>query len=80
VIREHGGYGNLDTSVKAKHDGLFVTRCPILARVKRGDRIGELFSPDGRLLQTFRANRSGRLFLTRHASPIQRGDLVFQVT
>lgn len=80
VIKERGGYGNLDTSVKAKHDGLFVGRRRILARVRRGDVIGGLFHPDGRLLQTFRANRTGRLFLTRHAAPITRGDLVFQVT
>lgn len=80
VIKDYAGHGNIDTSIKAKHNGLFVGRCPILARVRRGDLIGELFSPDGRLLQAFRANRSGRLVLTRHASPITRGDLVFQIT
>jgi predicted deacylase len=80
VIIERGGYGNLDTSVKARHDGLFVARRRVLDRVKRGDLIGELFHPDGRLLEQFRANRAGRLFLIRHASPIGKGDLVFQVT
>lgn len=80
VIRETGGYGNLDTSVKARHEGLFVARREILAQVKRGDLIGELFSPEGRLLQTFRATRSGLLILTRHACPIAKGELVFQVT
>lgn len=80
VIRENVGYGNLDTSVKAQHHGLFVARREILSRVKRGDLIGEMFSPEGGRLETFRASRDGHLFLVRHASPVRKGDLVFQVT
>jgi len=80
IIKERGGYGNLDTAVKANHDGLFVARRNVLDRVNKGELIGELFRPDGKLLQTFRANRGGRLFLIRHASPTRQGDLVFQIT
>jgi predicted deacylase len=80
VIVDRGGYGDLETSVKAQHDGLFVARRKVLDRVRRGDLIGELFHAGGKPLQQFRANRDGRLFLIRHASPTQKGDLVFQVT
>jgi predicted deacylase len=80
AILERGGYGNLDTAVKANHDGIFVARRKVLDRVKRGELVGELFHPDGKLLQQFRANRNGRLFLIRHASPTRQGDLVFQIT
>jgi predicted deacylase len=80
VIFERGCYGDLDTSVKARHDGLFVSRKSVLARVRKGDLIGELFAPGGRLLQRFRANRTGHLFMIRHASPTRKGDLIFQIT
>jgi predicted deacylase len=80
VIQDRGGYGDLDTSVKAEHDGLFVARRRVMDRVKRGELIGELFRGDGKPLQRFRASRTGRLFLIRHAAPTRKGDLVFQVT
>jgi predicted deacylase len=70
------GTGDLDQGLAADHDGVLVTRCRAGDTVGEGDRLGEVYDLDGRLLRTLVAPRPATVLFLRRTARHRAGDVL----
>lgn len=64
----------------AGHDGLFVSKIALGAKVRRGQLLGIVQALDGIAQSEVRAERNGRVVLRRYQRSVRKGDALFTLT
>lgn len=74
------GDGNTDAGLTATAEGFLIAEVRLLDEVSAGARLGRLLDFGGRLIEEYRAPRSGRVVLLHACPQVRAGEPVFLVT
>lgn len=74
------GNGDVDTFTSATTDGLFVRTTHLMAKVRRGDRVGTVVDELGRELEAVTAPRGGYVTTLQRAAVVRSGNPLVGIT
>ena len=74
------GDGDLGKGARTDAGGYLLARVELLAKVKRGDVLGEVIGLGGELLDEIRAPKDGVVISMRSTPSVSAGDVVFSLT
>jgi predicted deacylase len=74
-----GEEGHLQIGHLSQHRGLFLPEVALWDAVESGQRIGAIYSPERRILQTVHAEQTGRIVVLRTCPSVAPGDFLATV-
>ena len=73
---QEGEEGHLQISHLSEHRGLFLPDVTLWTRVREGQQLGAVYSPEGKVVQRVLAEQSGRIVVLRTCPSVAPGDFL----